>query len=47
MNYLYEWASKAALPGPVFGDISDPEGISEGGHFHYLFLRTGMTDMLQ
>lgn len=47
VNYLYEWASNAALPGPVFGDISDPEGISKGGHFHYVFLHTGMTDTLQ
>lgn len=47
MNYLYEWASDAALPGPVFGNISDPEGISKGGYFHYVFLHTGMTDTLQ
>lgn len=47
VNHLYEWANRAALLGPVFGDIFDREGISEGGHFHYLFLRTGMTDTLQ
>lgn len=47
LNYLYVWSSRAALPGPAFGDISDPEGISEGGNSHYLFLRTDITDVLQ
>lgn len=31
IDRLYEWASNAALPSPVFAETSEPDDLSDGG----------------